>query len=51
MALAPQRSILGPTNLPAGLAVRYEPAGASLEVGSDSYDVVELPEGQRAVVG
>jgi hypothetical protein len=51
VALAPQRSILGPTNLPAGLAVRYEPAGASLEVGSDSYDVVELPEGQRAVVG
>ncbi len=51
MALAPQRSILGPTDLPAGLTVRYEPAGASLEVGGDSYDVVELPEGQRAVVG
>ena len=48
VALAPQRSILGPTDLPAGLAVRYEPAGASLEVGSDSYNVVELPEGQRA---
>ena len=51
MALAPQRSILGPTDLPAGLTVRYEPAGASLEVGGDSYDVVELPEGQCAVVG
>jgi serine phosphatase RsbU (regulator of sigma subunit) len=52
VALAPQRSILGPTDLPAGLAVRYEPAGApSLEVGGDWYDVVELPEGRRAVVG
>ncbi len=51
MALAPQRSSLGPTDLPAGLAVWYEPAAASLEVGSDWYDVVELPEGRRAVVG
>lgn len=50
VALALQRSILGPTDLPAGLAVRYEPAGASLEVGGDWYDVVELPEGRRAVV-
>ena len=50
VALALQRSILGPTDLPAGLAVRYEPAGASLEVGGDWYNVVELPEGRRAVV-
>ena len=51
MALAPQRSILGPTDLPTGLAVRYGPASASLEVGGDWYGVVELPEGRRAVVG
>jgi PAS domain S-box-containing protein len=50
VALTLQRSILGPTDLPAGLAVRYEPAGAALEVGGDWYDVVELPEGRCAVV-
>jgi PAS domain S-box-containing protein len=50
VALTLQRSILGPTDLPAGLAVRYEPAGAALEVGGDWYDVVELPAGRCAVV-
>jgi PAS domain S-box-containing protein len=50
VALTLQRSILGPTDLPAGLAVRYEPAGVALEVGGDWYDVVELPEGRYAVV-
>ncbi len=50
VALTLQRSILGPTDLPAGLAVRYKPAGAALEVGGDWYDVVELPGGRCAVV-
>jgi PAS domain S-box-containing protein len=50
VALALQRSILGPADLPAGLAVRYEPAGAALEVGGDWYDVLELPAGLLAVV-
>jgi hypothetical protein len=50
VALTLQRSILGPTDLPAGLAVRYEPAGVALEVGGDWYDVVDLPEGWYAVV-
>jgi PAS domain S-box-containing protein len=50
VALTLQRAILGPADLPAGLAVRYEPAGAALEVGGDWYDVVELPAGRYAVV-
>ena len=50
VALALQRSILGPTDLPPGLAVHYEPASATLEVGGDWYDVIELPQGRRAVV-
>jgi PAS domain S-box-containing protein len=50
VALALQRSILGPASLPAGLAVHYEPASAALEVGGDWYDVIELPQGRRAVV-
>jgi PAS domain S-box-containing protein len=50
VALALQRAILGPTDLPAGLAVHYEPASATLEVGGDWYDVIELPRGQCAVV-
>ncbi|WP_433655142.1 SpoIIE family protein phosphatase [Nocardia sp. CA-128927] len=52
VALALQRAILGPADLPTGFAVRYEPASATLEVGGDWYDVIELP-GQRygVVVG
>ncbi|GAA2979341.1 SpoIIE family protein phosphatase [Actinokineospora diospyrosa] len=45
-----QRSILGPTNLPDGFAVRYEPAVSPLEVGGDWYDVVTLDEHRVAVV-
>jgi serine phosphatase RsbU (regulator of sigma subunit) len=45
-----QRSILGPVELPAGFAVRYEPATSALEVGGDWYDVVELAEGVFGVV-
>ncbi|WP_200207424.1 SpoIIE family protein phosphatase [Micromonospora coerulea] len=43
VALAMQRAMLGPTALPAGFAVRYEPAVRPLEVGGDWYDVVPLP--------
>ncbi len=52
VALTLQRSILGPTQLPRGFAVRYEPAAGSLEVGGDWYDVVSLPDdGVGIVVG
>ena len=40
VAVTLQRSILGPSVLPGGFAVRYEPA--QLEVGGDWYDVVDL---------
>ena len=43
VALAMQRAMLGPTSLPTGFAVRYEPAVRPLEVGGDWYDVVPLP--------
>jgi len=46
VALTLQQSILGPTRLPHGFAVRYIPAVAPLEVGGDWYDVVPMP-GQR----
>ncbi|MGC1215680.1 MAG: SpoIIE family protein phosphatase [Micromonospora sp.] len=42
VALAMQRAMLGPTELPPGFAVRYEPAVRPLEVGGDWYDVVPL---------
>ncbi len=41
-SLTLQRAILGPTVLPAGFAVRYEPAVSRLAVGGDWYDIVEL---------
>jgi PAS domain S-box-containing protein len=50
VALALQRSILGPTGLPAGFAARYEPASDTLEVGGDWYDVIALPDGRIGVV-
>ena len=42
VALAMQRAMLGPVDLPAGFATRYQPAVAPLEVGGDWYDVVPL---------
>ncbi|MBE1493056.1 PAS domain S-box-containing protein [Amycolatopsis lexingtonensis] len=42
VAIALQRSILGPARLPDGFAVRYEPATPPLEVGGDWYDVIAL---------
>jgi PAS domain S-box-containing protein len=49
-ALALQRAILGPSRLPAGFGVRYEPASRPLEVGGDWYDIVELPDGRIGIM-
>ncbi|MGA5757123.1 SpoIIE family protein phosphatase [Nonomuraea bangladeshensis] len=49
-AVALQRAILGPSELPDGFAVRYEPAGRPLEVGGDWYDIVPLAEGRIGIV-
>ncbi|MEV4055271.1 SpoIIE family protein phosphatase [Amycolatopsis sp. NPDC049688] len=50
VALALQRSILGPAELPDGFAVRYEPANPPLEVGGDWYDVVPLAGARIGIV-
>ncbi|WP_327287323.1 SpoIIE family protein phosphatase [Streptomyces sp. NBC_01198] len=49
-AIALQRAILGPSHLPDGFAVRYEPATQPLEVGGDWYDTVPLPDGRIGIV-
>lgn len=49
-AIALQRAILGPSQLPEGFAVRYEPATQPLEVGGDWYDTVTLPDGRIGIV-
>ncbi|MGV9703800.1 SpoIIE family protein phosphatase [Streptomyces sp. NPDC003483] len=49
-ALALQRAILGPAELPEGFAVRYEPAARPLEVGGDWYDTVALRDGRIGIV-
>ncbi|WP_370965167.1 SpoIIE family protein phosphatase [Amycolatopsis sp. cg9] len=51
VAIALQRSILGPARLPDGFAVRYEPATPPLEVGGDWYDVIALGDRIGIVVG
>ncbi|NEE44669.1 serine/threonine-protein phosphatase, partial [Streptomyces sp. SID8455] len=50
IALVLQRAILGPSQLPEGFAVRYEPATRPLEVGGDWYDTVSLPDGRIGIV-
>lgn len=50
VAVTLQRAVLGPTVLPEGFAVHYEPATGALEVGGDWYDVVDLPDGRYGVV-
>ncbi|SDY11618.1 Serine phosphatase RsbU, regulator of sigma subunit [Modestobacter sp. DSM 44400] len=50
VAVTLQRAVLGPTVLPDGFAVHYEPATGTLEVGGDWYDVVDLPDGRHGVV-
>ncbi|NDU71540.1 SpoIIE family protein phosphatase [Actinomadura sp. DSM 109109] len=49
-ALALQRAILGPSELPDGFAVRYEPAARPLEVGGDWYDIFALPDGRIGII-
>ncbi|MFG1808120.1 SpoIIE family protein phosphatase [Streptomyces sp. NPDC049040] len=49
-AIALQRAILGPSHLPEGFAVRYEPATRPLEVGGDWYDTIALPDGRIGIV-
>ncbi|MCM4076354.1 SpoIIE family protein phosphatase [Paractinoplanes hotanensis] len=49
-ALALQRAILGPAELPAGFAVRYAPATRPLKVGGDWYDTVMLTAGRIGIV-
>ena len=49
-ALTLQRAILGPSRLPVGFAVRYEPATRPLEVGGDWYDIVDLPDGRIGIM-
>ncbi len=50
VALALQHAMLGPSRLPPGFAVRYEPATPPLEIGGDWYDVAELPDGRIGIV-
>ncbi|WP_249999403.1 SpoIIE family protein phosphatase [Actinoplanes sp. M2I2] len=49
-ALALQRAILGPAQLPLGFAVRYAPATRPLKVGGDWYDTVTLADGRIGIV-
>ncbi|WP_045744441.1 SpoIIE family protein phosphatase [Actinoplanes rectilineatus] len=49
-ALALQRAILGPAQLPDGFAVRYAPATQPLKVGGDWYDTVALPDERIGLV-
>lgn len=50
VATAMQRAILGPSDTPEGVAVRYAPAVRPLEVGGDWYDAVELSNGRLGLV-
>lgn len=45
-----QRSMRPPSTLPAGFAVRYEPAVAPLEIGGDFYDVLPVGENRIGVI-
>jgi PAS domain S-box-containing protein len=49
-SLTLQRSMLGPIELPAGFAVRYEPAVPPLEIGGDWYDAVPVGEHRIGVI-
>ncbi|MEU7947311.1 SpoIIE family protein phosphatase [Micromonospora taraxaci] len=49
-ALALQRAILGPAQLPSGFAARYAPATRPLKVGGDWYDTIALVDGQIGIV-
>lgn len=49
-SLTLQRSLLAPIDLPAGFAVRYEPAVHPLEIGGDFYDVLPVGDGRIGIV-
>ncbi|MEV6071296.1 SpoIIE family protein phosphatase [Nocardia sp. NPDC052001] len=49
-AVALQHAILGPARLPAGFAVRYQPATRPLQVGGDWYDIVPLADQRIGIV-
>ena len=49
-AVALQHAMLGPTRLPSGIAVRYQPASRPLQVGGDWYDVVDLDDGRVGLI-
>ncbi|GAB7045599.1 SpoIIE family protein phosphatase [Catenuloplanes indicus JCM 9534] len=49
-ALALQRAILGPAQLPIGFEVRYAPATRPLKVGGDWYDTIRLPDDRIGIV-
>ena len=50
IATAMQRSILGHVDPRPGVAVRYAPAEAPLQVGGDWYDVIDLRDGRIGLV-
>jgi len=49
-SLTLQRSMLAPTELPAGFAVRYEPAVPPLEIGGDWYDVLPVGDDRIGII-
>jgi PAS domain S-box-containing protein len=49
-SLTLQRAMLAPIALPAGFAVRYEPAVPPLEIGGDWYDVLSLGDHRIGIV-
>jgi PAS domain S-box-containing protein len=49
-SLTLQRSMLPPSTLPAGFAVRYEPAEPPLEIGGDFYDVLPVGENRIGII-
>ena len=49
-SLTLQRSMLAPTELPAGFAVRYEPAVSPLEIGGDWYDVLPIGDDHIGII-
>jgi PAS domain S-box-containing protein len=49
-SLTLQRSMLAPTELPDGFAVRYEPAVSPLEIGGDWYDVLPVGDDRIGII-
>jgi len=49
-SLTLQHAMLAPTELPAGFAVRYEPAVSPLEIGGDWYDVLRLGDHRIGII-